>query len=197
MLRIKNKNLEDYKFTDRLSQQEIIQSSTPESIGYKRLAEYKSTMDFRNKVADYVKYLRQNIFMAEDLDLDDDGGRKVPAELLHDLFYSTYSDLPIMKRTEKMASFVAEQNKIRTPELIEKIKMELDFMLIVGGLLSLSAFLRQTAQAMIDNKYPVPVVEDEDKKDKEEKKDKEKKEKEKEKKEKEKKKKSDKVDSVD
>ena len=124
------KDLEDYKFTDRLSQQEIIQSNTPESIGYKRLAEYKSTMDFRNKVADYVKYLRQNIFMAEDLDLDDDGGRKVPAELLHDLFYSTYSDLPIMKRTEKMASFVAEQNKIRTPELIEKIKMELDFMLI-------------------------------------------------------------------
>lgn len=124
------KDLEDYKFTDRLSQQEIIQSSTPESIGYKRLAEYKSTMDFRNKVAEYVKYLRQNIFMAEDLDLDDDGGRKVPAELLHDLFYSTYSDLPIMKRTEKMASFVAEQNKIRTPELIEKIKMELDFMLI-------------------------------------------------------------------
>ena len=124
------KDLEDYKFTDRLSQQEIIQSSTPESIGYKRLAEYKSTMDFRNKVVDYVKYLRQNIFMAEDLDLDDDGGRKVPAELLNDLFYSTYSDLPIMKRTEKMASFVAEQNKIRTPELIEKIKMELDFMLI-------------------------------------------------------------------
>lgn len=124
------KDLEDYKFTDRLSQQEIIQGSTPESIGYKRLAEYKSTMDFRNKVAEYVKYLRQNIFMAEDLDLDDDGGRKVPAELLHDLFYSTYSDLPIMKRTEKMASFVAEQNKIRTPELIEKIKMELDFMLI-------------------------------------------------------------------
>lgn len=124
------KDLEDYKFTDRLSQQEIIQSSTPESIGYKRLAEYKSTMDFRNKVTDYVKYLRQNIFMAEDLDLDDDGGRKVPAELLRDLFYSTYSDLPIMKRTEKMASFVAEQNKIRTPELIEKIKMELDFMLI-------------------------------------------------------------------
>ena len=124
------KDVEDYKFTDRLSQQEIIQSSTPESIGYKRLAEYKSTMDFRNKVADYVKYLRQNIFMAEDLDLDDDGSRKVPAELLHDLFYSMYSDLPIMKRTEKMASFVAEQNKIRTPELIEKIKMELDFMLI-------------------------------------------------------------------
>lgn len=124
------KDLEDYKFTDRLSQQEIIQSSTPESIGYKRLAEYKSTMDFRNKVAEYVKYLRQNIFMAEDLDLDDDGGRKVPAELLHDLFYSTYSDLPIMQRTEKIAVFVAEQNKIRTPELIEKIKMELDFMLM-------------------------------------------------------------------
>ena len=124
------KDLEDYKFTDRLSQQEIIQSSTPESIGYKRLAEYKSTMDFRNKVAEYVKYLRQNIFMAEDLDLDDDGGRKVSAELLHDLFYSTYSDLPIMQRTEKIAVFVAEQNKIRTPELIEKIKMELDFMLM-------------------------------------------------------------------
>ena len=123
------KDVEDYKFTDRLTQQEIIHSGAPESAGVKRLSEYKSTMAFRNKVNEYVKYLRSNIFKAEDLSLDEEGNRVVSAELLNDLFYSMYSDLPIMKRTEEMAQFIAEQNKIRSPELKEKIKMELNFML--------------------------------------------------------------------
>ncbi len=68
---------------------------------------------------------------------------------------------------------------------------ERDFMLTVGALLSLSAFLRQTAQAMIDEVYPIPEVPEEKKeKDKD-------KEKEKSKKEKEKKKKSESKEETD
>ena len=75
---------------------------------------------------------------------------------------------------------------------------EMDEMLLIGSLLSLSAFLRSMAQALIDEKYPQPVEPEEKKekekdkeKDKEEKKDKaeEKKEKAKKEKSKEKKKK--------
>lgn len=140
------KDVEEYHFTDRLSQQEMIHSDAPESIGCKRLAEYKSTMDFRDKVDEYVKYLRGNIFQAENLSLDEDGGRVISGEFLHDLFYSVYSDLPIMSRTEKIAQFLAEQNKIKNPDLIEKIKMELNFMLI-----SMSA---PVLYRKMYNKYP-------------------------------------------
>ena len=63
------------------------------------------------------------------------------------------------------------------------------FMLTVGAMLSLSAFLRQIAQAMIDEKYPIPPEEEEKKDEKKEEKEKAKKEKEKEKEEKKKKKK--------
>lgn len=66
---------------------------------------------------------------------------------------------------------------------------ERDFMLVVGSLLSLSGFLRQMAQAMIDEKYPMPDPEEEKDKEKEKDKDKEKDKEKKEKKEKEKKKK--------
>lgn len=60
------------------------------------------------------------------------------------------------------------------------------FLLTLGGLLSLSAFLRQTAQAMIDLRYPQPEEPEEKEKDEKEK-EKEEKEKEKEKEKKEKK----------
>ena len=77
------------------------------------------------------------------------------------------------------------------------IENERDFMLVVGALLSMSAYLRQTAQAIIDVRYPLPE-EPEEKKEKDKEKDKDKdKEKEKERnkkvktKEKQKKKKSD------
>ncbi len=67
---------------------------------------------------------------------------------------------------------------------------EKDFMIIVGALLSLSAFLRQTAQAIIDARYPIPAEETEEKdKEKEKDKDKEKKKEKDKDKEKEKKKK--------
>lgn len=52
-----------------------------------------------------------------------------------------------------------EYSKKILSELMEAhgldIENERDFMPIVGSLLSLSAFLRNTAQAMIDEKYPV------------------------------------------
>ena len=85
---------------------------------------------------------------------------------------------------------IKEQNRSYSREvldgLLEKngldVSDETDFLLTVGGLLSLSAFLRQTAQAMIDLRYPEPKEseEKEEKKSekKEEKKEKKKKEKE-------------------
>ena len=73
-------------------------------------------------------------------------------------------------------------------ELMERnaldISSERDFMLIVGSLLSLSGFLKNMAQALIDEKYPIPE-EPEEKEDKEEKPKKDKAEKAKEKEEKE------------
>ncbi len=124
------KELEDYHFTDRLTQQEVIHRNLPESAGYKRLADYKSTMEFRDKVVEYVKYLKRNIFVPEDLDLAEDGSVKIPADFLKDLFYSTFSDVPIMQRTQKIAEFIAKQKKIRSSEMIEKMQMELNFMLV-------------------------------------------------------------------
>ncbi|MBR2292718.1 MAG: DUF1836 domain-containing protein [Clostridia bacterium] len=86
--------------------------------------------------------------------------------------------------------------------LLKKHSLEVsddrDFMLTVGSLLSLSAFLRQTAQAMIDEAYPVPEEEPEEKKDKEKEKEKDKdKEKEKQKKEKDKQKEKEKKKKTD
>lgn len=79
---------------------------------------------------------------------------------------------------------VKAENRAYTKEILDELmnRNELDisdefgYMLTIGGLLSLSAFLRQTAQAMIERKYP-PVEETEDKekdKDKDKDKDKEK-----------------------
>ena len=68
-------------------------------------------------------------------------------------------------------------------------------MLTVGSLLSLSAFLRQIAQAMIDEQYPIPAEDEEKKDEKKEEKEKAKKEKEKEKEEKKEEKKKKKKDT--
>ena len=65
------------------------------------------------------------------------------------------------------------------------VSEEEGFLLTLGGLLSLSAFLRQTAQAMIDLRYPQPEApEEKEKEEKEKEKEEKEKEKEKEKKEK-------------
>lgn len=96
---------------------------------------------------------------------------------------------------------IKRENRALSLQILDDLMMEKqldaedegDFVLIVGALLSLSAFLRQTAQAMIDVQYPQPV--EEEKKEKEKDKDKDKdKEKEKQKKDKEKEKKKKKTD---
>ena len=74
------------------------------------------------------------------------------------------------------------------------IEDEKDFMLVVGSLLSLSGFLKNIAQALIDEKYPIPE-EPEEKEEREEKPKKDKAEKIKEKEEKEKKKEKKKEES--
>ena len=65
-------------------------------------------------------------------------------------------------------------------ELTERHELDIedehDFMLTVSALLTLGAFLRQMAQAMIDVKYP-PIEEDDDKKDKDKEKEEKKEEK--------------------
>ena len=74
------------------------------------------------------------------------------------------------------------------------IEDEKDFMLVVGSLLSLSGFLKNIAQALIDEKYPIPE-EPEEKEEREERPKKDKAEKIKEKEEKEKKKEKKKEES--
>lgn len=67
------------------------------------------------------------------------------------------------------------------------IENDEDFLAILGGVVSLSGFFKNIAQAMIDAKYPAPVEENEEKlSDEEKRREKEEKEKEKEKKKKEK-----------
>ncbi len=90
---------------------------------------------------------------------------------------------------------VKDENRAYAKEIMDQLMVRdgLDveddegFMLLVCSMLSLSVFLRHTAQAMIDVKYPPAVESEEEKKDKDKEKE-EKKEKDKSKKEKEEKK---------
>lgn len=70
--------------------------------------------------------------------------------------YDKYIDLKVKNRdmSKKILGEVMEQYGL-------DINNERDFMLIVGSLLSLSGFLRNTAQAMIDEQYPVSTDADE------------------------------------
>lgn len=99
-------------------------------------------------------------------------------------FYERYMDIKEKNRT---FTHDAVRSMIDRDGLDPEDDTEL--MLIITSLLSMSAFLRHTAQAIIDEKYPAPIEEDEKEK-KEKDKDKEK-DKEKEKNKKEKKKKAD------
>jgi hypothetical protein len=84
------------------------------------------------------------------------------------------------------------------------IERDEDFLAVLGGIVSLSGFFKNIAQAMIDAKYPAPVEEEEDKEkekekpsDEDKRREKEEKEKEKEKKKKEKEKKKSKETASD
>ncbi len=77
-----------------------------------------------------------------------------------DALIDTYDRYIKIKRDNR------EYSKDILGELIERNKLDItderDFMLIVGSLLSLSAFLRTTAQAMIDEKYPQEALKEEE-----------------------------------
>ncbi len=70
----------------------------------------------------------------------------------------TYDDYIRIKRdnrdyTAKILDELVESNGF-------SVENDRDYILLIGALLSLSAFLRSTAQAMIDEKYPVPTEEE-------------------------------------
>lgn len=79
-------------------------------------------------------------------------------------------------------SSVSEVEKMLSENGLD-IEKEEDFLVAIAGLVSMSAFMKNIAQAMIDERYPEPIEEEEPEKEKD--KEKEKKDKEKEKKEKE------------
>ena len=90
-----------------------------------------------------------------------------------------YDKLCQMKAFERECS-VAEVEKLLSANGLD-IENDEDYLLAIAGLVSMSAFMKNIAQAMIDAKYPEPVEEEEperEKKEKEKEKDKEKKEKE-------------------
>lgn len=114
-------------------------------------------------------------------------------------FYDRYMSIKDENRTfsRKVVEGMIEGEQL-------DIENDRDFLAALGGIISLSGFFKNIAQAMIDAKYPEPAVDEkeEDEKDAEKKKDKDKdKEKEKKKKdkekEKEKEKKKNKVDLPD
>lgn len=90
-----------------------------------------------------------------------------------------YDKLCQMKAFERECS-VSEVEKLLSANGLD-IENDEDYLLAIAGLVSMSAFMKNIAQAMIDAKYPEPVEEEEpekEKKEKEKEKDKEKKEKE-------------------
>ena len=88
-----------------------------------------------------------------------------------------YDKLCQMKAFERECS-VAEVEKLLSANGLD-IENDEDYLLAIAGLVSMSAFMKNIAQAMIDAKYPEPVEDEEPEKEKKEKeKDKEKKEKE-------------------
>ncbi len=122
--------IEDFGFKDRIYQQERILNGSDEGGVIKRNADFKAGMRFRDIVCDYVRRLKTDIFRAEDLYLDEDMTVKVDAELLKDLFYSRFSDVPVMGRTYEMAKYIAQEHKIRSADLIEKLRLELNYMMV-------------------------------------------------------------------
>ena len=124
------KDVEGYRFIDRLAQQEMIQTHAEESAGFQRLASFKATMRFREYVVQYLKYLRDNIFQPEDLYLDQELGTKVEASLLRELFYTQYSDVTIMRRTKEIAKYIGERYDVKSQETLESIEMELNYMML-------------------------------------------------------------------
>lgn len=120
---IVNEILKKYPEYNYLSREQAIELS-------QEPVAYKSTMAFRNAVSDYVKYLSKTIFTPEDLQIEvADKEIIIEEATLRDLFYSMFSDIPLMDRTIKVAEYICEKNRIRSGDMAQQIYYELQFMM--------------------------------------------------------------------
>lgn len=91
--------------------------------------EAKSQEAFRALVVQYVQYLRKNIFVPERLSLTAELEGTVEPEVLYDLFYSVYSEVPLLSRTVEMTKFICGRYDVRREENKEFIQQSLDGMM--------------------------------------------------------------------
>ncbi len=120
---IVNEILKRYPDYNYLSREQAIELS-------QKAIEYKSTMAFRNTVSDYIKYLSKNIFTPEELQIEvADKEIVIEEATLRDLFYATFSDVPLMDRTMKIAEHICEKHRIRSGDIGQQIYYELQFMM--------------------------------------------------------------------
>lgn len=114
------KKYPEYNYLSREQAIEISQAAVP----------FKSTMPFRNAVSDYIRYLSKTIFTPEELQFEvADKEIIIPEATLRDLFYSVYSDIPLMERTMKVAEYICQKNRIRSGDMGQQIYYELQFMM--------------------------------------------------------------------
>ena len=128
---IVNEILKRYPDYNYLSREQAIELS-------QKAIEYKSTMAFRNTVSDYIKYLSKNIFTPEELQIEvADKEIVIEEATLRDLFYATYSDVPLMDRTMKIAEHICEKHRSRSGDIGQQIYYELQFMMKSLSILAL------------------------------------------------------------
>ena len=120
---IVNEIVKRYDNYSYFSREQAIEANIP-SIAF------KSTLEFRNIINKYIKYLMKNIFTAGDLYIESgDKEIKVAKEEIHDLFYSVYADVPLMDRTMKVSEYICKKYHIPFGERSQLIFLELQYMM--------------------------------------------------------------------
>ena len=90
----------------------------------------KSSEAFRKLVVSYINYLEKNIFVAEPMELTEEKEGSVSAELLSELFYSVFEDVPVFKRTARIRDELCRRYGIHTEANKEYILSTLDSMML-------------------------------------------------------------------
>jgi len=93
----------DYSYVSRLDEAEMIGEFGLDGgkAGGEALAlcrKLKSSDEFRQLILKYVEFLGKNIFDPVELTLTTDNEGKVPPEVLSQMFYTVYSDVPLLRR---------------------------------------------------------------------------------------------------
>lgn len=92
--------------------------------------EAKSQEAFRALIIQYVQYLRNHIFEPETLSLTAEMEGTVAPDVLQDLFYSVYSETPLLSRTAEITKFICGRYDVRKEENKEFIQQSLDGMML-------------------------------------------------------------------